>query len=142
MQAHGSFQLWVENQVLLGRISGAWNEEEGWLYFKEIKEITKPIIDKPWAMIIYLNDWGLITPETEQSSREVVKWSFMHGLARVAEVYSPSFLKQQQIDRVVVEKPKGFERRHFSDESQAFSWLASQGYPVLHNQLIKRPTHD
>jgi len=142
MQAHGSFHLWVDNQVLLGRISGAWNEEEGWLYFKKIKEITKPIIHKPWAMILYLNDWELTTPETEQASRALVNWTWQHKLARVAEVYDASIVKQLQIDRLVKEGPSGFKRRQFSNETEAFAWLDSQGYPLELRQLINRVPND
>ncbi len=138
MQAHGSFDLWVDNQVLLARISGAWNEEETRLYFKQIKEVTQPIIHRPWAMLLHLNSWQLGTPEAERVTKEIVYWIAQHGLARIAEIYSPSVMIQLEIDRLVQEAPDEIERRHFLEEEKAFAWLASQGFPVQLAQLINR----
>ncbi len=137
MQTHGSFHLWVDNQVLLARISGAWNEEESRLYFNEIKEITKPIIDRSWALLVYLDDWALGTPEANQAGMNMIQWISQHGLARIAAIHN-SIIVKLEIERMSKEVPSEIERRHFSDEEMAFAWLASQGYPVQLAQLKNR----
>jgi len=130
MQAHGSFDLRVNNQVLIARISGAWNEEESWLYFEKVKEIAQTIINKPWALLLLMNGWELGTPETEVATKEMVKWVSKHGLHKVAEVYDPSPLLQLHIDRIVKEGPDEIERCHFTDEKEAIAWLADEGFPT------------
>ncbi len=139
MQAHGCFDLWVDNQVLLARISGAWNEEEALLYFKKLKEITKPIIDKPWAMMLNLTNSELNTPGADQIASTIVQWCLNHGIASVAEVYKPSLLKKRQFERLTKKLSSEIERCQFSDETEAFAWLTTQGYPVQLEQLINRP---
>ncbi len=130
MQAHGSFNLTVNNQVLIANISGAWNEEESWLYFEKVKEVAQTIIHKPWALLLLMNGWELGTPETERATKEMVKWVSTHGLNKVAEVYEPSPLLQLHIERIVKEGPDEIERRHFINEKEAIAWLASNGFPL------------
>ncbi len=130
MQAHGSFYLWVDNQVLQARISGAWNEEESWLYFEKVKELIQPIMARPWALLLFMNGWELGTPETEIATKEMVKWLSTHGLNKVAEVYDPNLLIQLHIERLVKEGPDEIERRHFTHEKEAIAWLASKGFPM------------
>ena len=130
MLAHGSFDLTVDNQVLIARISGAWNEEESWLYFERVKEIIQPIMKQPWALLLLMNGWELGTPETEQVTKEMVRWVSSHGLYKVAEVYNPNMLIQLHIERIVKEGPDEIERRHFINEKEAIAWLASNGFPL------------
>ena len=138
MQTHGSFDLWVDNQVLLARISGAWNKEASWLYFNEIKEITKPIIGNPWALLVYFDGEVLGTPETNQTAKEMVSWLLQNGLVSMAEIHSSNIIVQLEIERMSKEVPSEIERRHFSDEEMAFAWLASKGFPVQLAQLKNR----
>jgi len=130
MQAHGSFDLRVNNQVLIARISGAWNEEESWLYFEKVKEVAQAIIDKPWALLLLMNGWELGTPETERATKEMVKWVSINGLYKVAEVYKPSPLLQLHINRIVDDGSDEIERRHFIHEKEAIAWLAQEGFPT------------
>ena len=130
MLAHGSFDLTVDNQVLIARISGAWNEEESWLYFERVKEIIQPIMAQPWALLLLMNGWELGTPETERVTKEMVKWVSTHGLYKVAEVYKPNMLIQLHIERIVEEGPDEIERRHFINDKEAIAWLASNGFPL------------
>jgi len=138
MRAHGSFDLWVDNQVLMARISGAWNEEGGWRYFKALKQISQPIIDKPWALLVSIDEWELGTPETDRAALAMLEWITQHGVARLAEIYSPNILLQLEVARMGKKIPFEIEQRHFSDEVTAFKWLASQGFPVQLAQLQNR----
>jgi len=135
MIGHGSFDMWLDNQVLLVRIHGAWNEEEAKLYFTTLKETVKEIIKQPWAMIVYLNDWELGTPETDQIAAEVIQWCMENYQRKVAIVYSPNLVKKLQIKRISVKSLGVIEQRSFPQEDEAFGWLKSEGYAVNHPYL-------
>jgi len=132
---HGSFDMWVDNQVLLARIDGAWNEEETRAYFKKMKQLTKEVIKQPWAQIVYLNDWELGTPENEQLTMELIQWSTEHNLKKTATVYSPHLIKQLQIERLKSNSINNTDYRSFQLETEAFAWLKSEGYAVNHPHL-------
>ncbi len=82
MIGHGSFDMRVDNQVLLARISGAWNDEKTRAYFSKMKRLTTEVIKQPWAQIVYLNDWELGTPENEKLTMELIQWSAKHNLKK------------------------------------------------------------
>jgi len=135
MEAHGHFDIWLDNQVVLARLKGSWNQEMAKLYAEQFKQAAQPLIHSDWAHIVYLDDWELGTPEFEQVITELVAWVIEHGLKRTAQVYSPSMLKQYQMDRLVKSSMGEFERRVFRHESEAFDWLSRQGYAVKREQL-------
>jgi hypothetical protein len=130
MEAHGHFDIWVDNKVVLARLRGSWNQEMAQRYADDFKQVAQPFINGRWAHIVYLDDWELGTPEFESVIAELVTWVIDNGLKRTAQVYSPSMLKQYQMDKLVKESINDFERRVFREESEAFEWLSHEGYPV------------
>lgn len=135
MDAHGHYDLWLDNHVVLARIKGQWNDIMARQYAESFKEIVQPLIQESWAHIVYLDDWDLGTPEVEPIITELVEWVIRHGLKRTAQVYSPSMLKKFQMDRMVKETIGEFERHVFPKEAPAFEWLYNQGYPVTRELL-------
>lgn len=138
MRAHGHFDMWIDNQVLLARLKGQWNEEMATVYSDTMKELATSFNGEKWAHIVYLDDWELGTPEFEPIINELVTWVIEHGLIRTAQVYSPNMLKKFQMDRMVKEKVGDFERRIYPEELPAFSWLAEEGFPVQNEILIQK----
>ncbi len=136
MIAHGHFDMWIDNRVILARLKGQWNEEMALLYAKSFKQMAKPFVGEDWAHIVYLDDWELGTPEFETIIIELVTWVIEHGLTRTAQVYSPNMLKKFQMDRMVKETVGRFERQVFADENEAFTWLNQEGFPVLREALV------
>lgn len=135
MEAHGHFDIWRDNTVILARLKGQWNKEMAQTYADRFKVTAQPLLHQDWAHIVYLDDWELGTPEFEAVIIDLVTWVIEHGLKRTAQVYSPSMLKQFQMDRMVKETQGEFVRHVFSDEQQAFAWLEAEGYPVENAQL-------
>ena len=135
MIGHGSFDMWVDNQVFLARINGAWNEEETQLFFTKLKENVTELINQPWAQIVYLNDWELGTPGNEQVTTELIQWCMEHNLKKAATVYSPHLIKKLQIERLTNQSISVVEYRSFPQEQEAFSWLESEGFFVDHPHL-------
>ncbi|NVK37558.1 MAG: hypothetical protein HWE18_06515 [Gammaproteobacteria bacterium] len=135
MEAHGHFDIWRDNTVILARLKGQWNSEMAQTYANDFKALAEPLLNQDWAHIVYLDDWELGTPEFEAVILELVQWVIEHGLKRTAQVYSPSMLKQFQMDRMVKETQGDFVRQVFANEQQAFAWLEAEGYPVENAQL-------
>ena len=137
MRAHGHFDMWIDHQVLLAHLKGQWNLETRLAYSHKMQELGALFQGQPWAHIVYLDDWELCTPDLEPVINELVAWVIDHGLIRTAQIYSPSMIKQSQIDRMVKEKHGDFERQVFSNEQDGFSWLAEQGFTVEQSILLK-----
>ena len=55
------------------------------------------------------------------------------GEKRVA--LTPNMVKRYQMDRMVIEKSDGFERRIFPEQQAAFAWLASLGFHTKHTNF-------
>ena len=133
MFAHGSYELNLKNRVLVAKIIGAWNKEEGEDYFRELKSMTNNIIHQPWAMMVYLDKWELGTPGSDEVTLELIKWLAAHNLVVVAEVYSPSLLKKKHIQKMVDNSNFPINRQCFEDDKDAINWLKSKGFPIKLN---------
>jgi hypothetical protein len=135
MKAHGHFDMWLDNNVILARLKGQWNEEMAVVYANEFKQQALPLQESNWAHIVYLDDWELGTPEFEPIVVDLVTWLIDHNLKRAAQVYSPNMLKRFQMNRMVKEATEDFQRHVFSDETAAFLWLQQEGYSVDRQKL-------
>lgn len=130
MFGHGSYELTLNKRVLVAKIIGAWNKEEGEHYFYDLKNMTEKIVHQPWAMMVYLDKWELGTPGSDEVTLELIKWLAANNLAVVAEVYSPSLLKKKHIQDMVDSASFPIKRQCFSKEQDAFNWLESEGFPM------------
>lgn len=135
MDAHGNFDIWLDNRVLLTRVYEQSNIEFAIEYVEAFQKIAQPLIQGEWAHIAYLDSWGLAPPETERSILQLGAWAGPRGLKRVALVFAPNKLKAFQLERMIPNNIPGFERRFFSNEAEAFAWLEHEGYPVNHASL-------
>jgi len=136
MYAHGHFQIWTDQDVLLAKAKGQWNLEMAKQYADAFQQIANSMPNHPWGHIVYLDDWELGTPDIEPIIVELVGWAIENGLTRSAQVYSPSMLKKYQLDRMIAESLGPFERRTFRDEPTAFEWLRSEGFGVSDERLL------
>lgn len=130
MYAHGQFDIWLDNRVVLARVKGQCNEDLAQQYACAFREAIKPLAGQPWAHILYLDDWELATPEVEIIMTELIRFLVQNGLTCSAQVYASNPLKQFQLDRIVKEKKEVFKRRTFNEQSSAFKWLESEGFPI------------
>ncbi|GAA6135624.1 hypothetical protein NBRC116188_24140 [Oceaniserpentilla sp. 4NH20-0058] len=130
MHAHGQFNIWLNNRVVLARIKGQCNEDLAHKYAHAFREAIKPLSGKPWAHILYLDDWDLATPEVEVIMTDLVRYLALNGLTCSAQVFSSHALKQFQLNRIVKEKKEAFKRRTFNDQASAVEWLASEGFSL------------
>ena len=85
MHAHGHYDLWLDNQVVLARIKGQWNEDMSKQFSQALKDISAPLTQGAWAHIVYLDDWELGTPDIEPVIKDLAIWAIQHGLKRSQE---------------------------------------------------------
>ena len=130
MEPAANFKIWCEQRVVLANISGSWDTLSAKDYASEFKAIAKPLIGSDWAHIVYLDDWQLGVPEIEPIVAELVAWCLDNGLRYTAQVYCPNMVKRYQLDRMIVDSSKWFEKRVYPNEQQALTWLASLGFTV------------
>ena len=130
MNGHGSYELIVRNRVVIAKIIGAWNKEESEQYFSELKKMTQGIIHEPWAIVVYLDQWELSTPDSEQVNLNLLNWLMANNLKKAAEIYSPSVLKKMHVQNIVNKTASKIDRQCFTDDKAAIAWLESQGFPL------------
>ena len=65
----------------------------------------------------------------------LVEWCISNGLKRAAQVYSPSMVKKEFLDEMVVEEFGEFKRAVFDDPKKAIAWLHSEGYKAATDKL-------
>lgn len=130
MQEHGDFKIWVVENVLFAELIGAWNEEASLNFQKAFMDEAACLVGKPWAHVVYLDDWVLGTPEMEPIIQDLTQWCITNGLKCAAQVFSPSMVKKFQLNKMVVEHQGTFVRKQFKDKKSAFEWLEAEGFSV------------
>ena len=136
MYAHGHYDLWRDNTVVLARIKGQWNDDMARQFAAAFTEITKPLISHDWAHISYLDEWELATPEVEPIITTLAEFFIANGLKRIAQVYNPNTLKAFQMGRMIRTSIGAFQLRAFPEEGEAFSWLKAEGFSVTRESLL------
>ena len=65
MLEHGSFEFEVVEQTLVVKCFDAWNVETVLRMCSEYKDHVKKINDKPWACLVDLTQWELVSSESQ-----------------------------------------------------------------------------
>ncbi len=97
MNYHGHFKLWQENQLLFAEIHGAWSMETALDYVAQLKQRVQSMDGKPWARIVYLEQWQLGTPDFEQVMKDLMQWCVLHQLKYTAYVFHPHIIKETSV---------------------------------------------
>ncbi|PKF63298.1 hypothetical protein CW745_00120 [Psychromonas sp. psych-6C06] len=135
-QSHGKFTIWRHKNILLAELIGSWNEQSALQFeaaFKKIA-ITMP---KPWAHIVYLNDWELCVPEMYSIIERLVAWCIDNGLVKAANIYATSAIKSEILNKMIVSKQGDFERAVFDSERDAKLWLDDAGFAIPEEATIR-----
>lgn len=101
MNYHGHFKLWQENQLLFAEIHGAWSMETAVDYAAQLKQRVQSMDGKPWARIVYLDQWQLGTLDFEQVMKDLMTWCAAHQLKYTAYVFHPNNMKEHQLDKFI-----------------------------------------
>lgn len=128
-EQHGHFELWRSHNVLCARLHGTWNQVAAENFSQQLKQLAKKMA-KPWAHLVYLSDWELCSPDVFPVITELVDWCIDNQLTKVANVYSYSYIKDEFVNKMVIEQRDQFERVVFDNEKEAVQWLASKGFTL------------
>ncbi len=137
MATQAKFKVWREEQVLLATVYGSWNQQTARDFVDEFVKTAIPILDAPWAHIVYLDHWELGVPEIEPIIQQLVDWSVSHHLRVAAQVYCPHMVKKYQLERMTAIKSPSFEKRAYPTQQAAFDWLAAEGFSVQQQSFKK-----
>lgn len=128
-QEHGGFEIWASKDILYARLSGAWNEETAIHYVKEFKRLVYNDLPAQWAHVVYVDGWGMGTPDIEPVIEKLVEWGVANGGVHVAQVFGKEIMKFQ-LDKMVIAKNPKLCRKQFRTEAEALFWLQECGFSV------------
>lgn len=127
---HGEFELSVSGNILVAHLIGGWNKEAALAFDREFRIVAEPLLTESWGHLVFLDDWSLGVPKTIPIIEDLVHWCVANDLKRAAHVYSPSMLKEMQANDMVIEQHGEFQRRSFSEQGQAITWLSDAGFTL------------
>lgn len=128
MKIHGSWKLSVVcNDTMLVRVFGAWNKEASEAFADEFKQISRPLIDKPWALVVCMQYGELVVPEAISVLEALNQWAINNNCRREANVV------KYQIHNHLIDHTRGndvneYVQRSFTEMAEAISYLKSQGF--------------
>lgn len=125
----GFYKIWKHGNILFAQLSGEWDERIATSFANDFKE-TASSFQNEWAHLVHLDDWELCTNDMISVIQSLVDWCISNGLRRAAQVYSPSMVKKEFLDEMIVEEQGEFKRAVFSATANAISWLEAEGYEV------------
>jgi hypothetical protein len=126
-EAHGDFEIWVEQNTLFASLKGTWNKEAAERFEEAFME-SATALGEEWGHLVYLNDWELCDSGMFPVIQRLVDWCIENGLKRAANVYSPSTMKSEFLNKMIVEERDGFVRRVFDNAKDAANWLTECGF--------------
>ncbi len=126
----GTYSLWVKGAVLFDVPTGSWSAATVTRYTQDFKKCVRGLIDKPWAHILLLENWGLAEPAAQEPIANLTDWAYANNNRCAALVYPPDPLKRYVIDKFLVVKHSDFDLQHFVDPTEAVAWLNGKGYAV------------
>lgn len=140
-----AFSVWTERSVLLTVVRGGWGERTAMDYCDAFKTAAKPFINannglgQDWAHIVYLDDWGLGSPDIEPIIKNLADWAVRNRLRYFAQVFSPNMVKQYQLNRMLISDLGTCEKRTYAQEADAFAWLQEMGFSTNNTgAMVKR----
>ncbi len=133
---HGSWEIEVNNNVVIQCFSGCWNEQAAISYIEDFRLKVAPLIGKEWAILSVFDDWELGVPEIHKHAEAHCDWFKANGCVKDCHVYSPCAFKEMQLEQITPQTDKNYERQVFSQTEEAKAWLASCGFVMKDSSII------
>ena len=83
--AHGSFSLETQGNIVIATLRGAWNIEGAMAYFQELERVVARYDKQPWCRVVDYRDYDLHTPEVTAAQPKLSLWCQLQGC--VDQVY-------------------------------------------------------
>ncbi|WP_159817914.1 hypothetical protein [Colwellia sp. 20A7] len=126
MKSHGSYTLTVNKNTLTFVAYDSWNYEAAIDWGQELKKLVIQMNNEPWACLVDLTQWELITPDARSYISELYSWLNNQNLQYLAVVFGLSIQKS-----LLEETYKLFtnvEIKYCVDSTEANNWLNSVGF--------------
>ena len=128
MRHKSKFDVWRDNFVLCAKVSGQWNASVAKHYAVDLRETARTFNSEPWAHIVFLDNWGLGSPEIEPIIAELLGWVIENKVSGLAMVFEHDPLKRYQLEAMLVQPENGPEIRYFDKAVDAIKWIKDLGF--------------
>lgn len=98
MHEHGTFEMESCGQVIIVKVFGGWNYETTLRWCTEYKTLIAPLKSSPWARLMDLTLWELMTPDAWERVDEVNIWANENNQAYDV-VICPLSIQKQLLER-------------------------------------------
>jgi hypothetical protein len=129
-EVHGKWKIEVQNNCVLQWFTGSWNEEAVIKYAQEFLDKTASLNGTEWAIISFFDNWELGTPDIEPHVVKHCQQFIKNGCIKDCHVYTPSVIKNMQLEQMIPITQSNYERLVFGDVQKALNWLASHQFYV------------
>ncbi|NMP30234.1 hypothetical protein HII17_01560 [Thalassotalea sp. M1531] len=123
-QAHGIFQVTLDNHIIECVLKGSFNEVGCLAYTTRVKEEVTALNGQPFAMLIDDLDLEGGTPEAYEVLNQYNHWLSNHPLAAKALIINSIIQKEIMLQQAPSLKSQNIE--FFTDKEDAKKWLNKQ----------------
>jgi hypothetical protein len=126
--AHGSYEISIQGEVIVLSLEGSWNLEQAKTFFEAYKPF---ILKQGFTRFGVLTDFRSLeggTPDAIAYFEEISVWAMEQGQVARAQVLDSS-LKAYIVDQATKDKNL-FAIQSFEDKDKALDWMASLGLEI------------
>lgn len=126
MKTHGSYTLDVNNNIIVFTAYDSWNYEAAIEWGDELKSIVTNMNGEPWACLVDLTKWELITPGARDYISDLYSWLNDQNLKYLGVVFG--FSIQKSVLEKTYEIFTSVDIKYCVDLDEANDWLNSVGF--------------
>ena len=122
------YTIAVDNRVVILKSFHTWDSRVNRALTADMKKLIEQRFgSRPWALICDVRDWGLNTPDAEDSSSENLMTPDLFFPTHAAFATGGSEIKHWQLEKMLKDNGR-FEFGIFHGMDEAVKWLHSKGY--------------
>ena len=129
MKAHGEFEIYRDNGVLLTRIVGSWNREGTAEYCASVRATIRKMPQR-WAQIVDARGWMLAVPDAAIELAALSKWRDTHGMACIAYLDDDNGMMREFAQRNILSKQSTALGAIFDSVDELEKWMSEQGFEL------------
>ncbi|MCL6415300.1 hypothetical protein MIB92_06535 [Aestuariirhabdus sp. Z084] len=136
-KVHGAWLIQpTSERVLLVWVSGRWNREAVKQYGQDLARLLPPrYIEQTWGAIVFANNWGMATRDSEPEIIKLRSWAIDHGQRGTVYLFDRLF-PRLQIESVMSSNQAGNIPLVFkSNVDDAILWLEDKGFSVPREEV-------
>ena len=122
------FHIYPERQIIKETIFDFWTKEVAEKYYLDFIAASKPLMKKPWAKIVNLNDWRLLAVDAFPFVSNHLKWAMDNGMKFSVNILSENALSKVQIKRLLKESGTSDYTQICENEKEALEFLNKNGF--------------